>query len=436
MDAIKYTQEGDANISNLFNHDQPYSLVNCSNRPSRHHQRRSTSTARHFARRSPSSSSISISPAARPSEIDIERNLRSDVISYRSRAVDEAKGTCSQRNDLWSKPHEVKSTSRDQPGVVRPQLAKTATVECRSQHESTTNSSALQSCHQDEPRPPGGKGKRGTTSRNYNQLCGEVRQFKIDSLSEIVKTMEEHGIHHRDIAGVRRRFCDLRYSYKKALDWRHEKGDSILMARGEANGVEIIQRKLLKLCPHWEVLNPLIENQDTDQNSMLRAGSTNTDATDQPNSRLASLESDQMAVPEVVDTSCQANTPEQHIIVADTDAADQPNSPASAKSEETVSELFNTVCQANTVIATTSTTGQTKSQPSSNRSKRATKGKVPPEERHKAKSTSSKRQVIKATQARLAESKLKLEFMKELRKHNLPLEEIEKRVAKEFPTAN
>ncbi|PLW45003.1 hypothetical protein PCASD_06959 [Puccinia coronata f. sp. avenae] len=254
------------------------------------------------------------------------------------------------------------------------------------------------------------------TGKNYLQWRGDVEGgiTKTRLCSEILQIMQEHGITHRDSKGIRQKLGDLQASYNAACDWKKNTGQGIL-ARDEINGVRTVQAKVLEICRHWDSLDPIMSSRSVTEPLHVRSSLTGDQlrgqqsSGHQPSGHPPSDESADAPAHEPTSGAITSDLPENPL-----DGLDSIATPAATKKKNSKKRG--------------STAGSSRSKANAKRPK---KKKITTEELY-MKSMVSKRQAD-VTRARAEASKVKVSYMKELCSHGLSLEEIEKKVAKEFP---
>ncbi|PLW34874.1 hypothetical protein PCASD_15065 [Puccinia coronata f. sp. avenae] len=182
--------------------------------------------------------------------------------------------------------------------------------------------------------------------------------------------MKEHGITHHDSKGVRQKIGDLQASYNAACDWKKHTGEGIL-TQDEINGVKTVEAKL-------------------------------------PGGQHPSSGSPEPPVRKPPGSAIPSDLPDDPL-----NDLDNPTPTATSKKNPKKRP---------------STSGSNRSK---SHLKKPKKKKITTEELC-MKSMVSKRQAD-ITRAQAAATKVKVDYMKELRNHGLSLEEIKKKVDQEFP---
>ena len=228
--------------------------------------------------------------------------------------------------------------------------------------------------------------------------------------------------------GIRQKLGDLQASYNAACDWKKNTGQGIL-ARDEINGVRTVQgeliytvqfdvfadqhellAKVLEICRHWDSLDPIMSSRSVTEPLHVRSSLTGDQLRGQQSSgHPPSNESADAPAHEPTSGAITSDLPDNPL-----DGLDSSATPAATKKKNSKKQG--------------STAGSSRSKANAKRPK---KKKITTEELY-MKSMVSKRQAD-VTRARAEASKVKVSYMKELRSHGLSLEEIEKKVAEEFP---
>ncbi|PLW49173.1 hypothetical protein PCASD_02969 [Puccinia coronata f. sp. avenae] len=243
------------------------------------------------------------------------------------------------------------------------------------------------------------------TGTNYQRWRGDKESgtTKTRLCSEILQIMEEHGITHRDSKGVRQKIGDLQASYNAACDWKKHTGEGIL-AQDEINGVKTVEAKLVNICRFWDTLDPIMGSRSVTEPLHIRSSLTGN----QPGGQHPSSGSPEPPVREPPGSAIPSDLPDDPL-----NDLDNPTPTATSKKNPKKRP---------------STSGSSRSK---SHSKKPKKKKITTEELY-MKSMVSKQQAD-ITRARAAATKVKVDYMKELRNHRLSLEEIEKKVDQEFP---
>ncbi|KAI9615266.1 hypothetical protein KEM48_005694 [Puccinia striiformis f. sp. tritici PST-130] len=98
------------------------------------------------------------------------------------------------------------------------------------------------------------------TGDNYEQWRGDLEEGKSKSrfLSEINQILitKESSIESPKVC-IRQKIADLQRSYNNACDFIKNTGEGIL-AENEADGIHTVQQRILELCPYWDLLEPVM----------------------------------------------------------------------------------------------------------------------------------------------------------------------------------
>ncbi|KNE95047.1 hypothetical protein PSTG_11640 [Puccinia striiformis f. sp. tritici PST-78] len=246
------------------------------------------------------------------------------------------------------------------------------------------------------------------TGDNYEQWRGDLEEGKSKSrfLSEINQILITKGILHREPKGIRQKIADLQRSYNNACDFIKNTGEGIL-AENEADGIHTVQQRILELCPYWDLLEPVMSARSVTEPLHIRSSVGG----DQPGRTMETEEG-------IMNTARSDGPPVPNNTIQliqslhdDSDGSELPDVQLYRPSPAPIPQASSAGPRANT---------------------RASKLKKTTTEDLYMKSIVSKRQA-EVTRARADASKVKVAYTKELREHGLPLEEIKRKAAAEFP---